>query len=150
MCKIITELSLFNKATYRETIDVELGTISSIDKPSGCFINLGDKRLDIRYVFPESTENVVSYPEDDDSKISFEYGEVSGKIHRFTVSEDEIIHQTDTYRIIQELYAKSSSERFQGNISGFIRLSSHLVSKTLDTISDIASSQSSQSSISNK
>lgn len=150
MCKIITELSLYDKATYRETIDVELGTISSIDKPSGCFICASNKRLDIRYIFPESTENVVKYPKDDNSKISFEYGDVSGKIHRFTVSEDEMIHQTDTYRIIQELFTKSNSERFQGNISGFLRLSCHLVSKTLDTVRDILSSQSSQSSISNE
>lgn len=136
MCKIKTILNLFDKFVYRENFDVELSTISSIDVPSGCIVKISEQNLDIQYVFPTSTEDVAMYPIKNKNKINFEYGKISGKIHRFTTSQDELLNQTDSFRIIKELIAMSDSERFQGNISGFLRLSCDLVTKAITSFQE--------------
>lgn len=136
MCKIKTILNLFDKSVYRENFDVDLGTISSVDVPSGCIVKISEHNLDIQYVFPTSTEDVAKYPIENKNKINFEYGKISGKIHRFTTSQDELLNQTDSFRIIKELIAMSDSERFQGNISGFLRLSCNLVTKAITSFQE--------------
>lgn len=137
MCKIKTILKINDQLRYTATIDVDLFTISSIDVPSGCIIDFyNEGSMTIQYKFPESTEEVIQYPKNEDSKLKFRFGKISGKIHQYSVDKEEIIHQTDTFRILTDLFNMSNSERFHRNIKGFLCLSSYLIKYIVDLLSE--------------